>query len=80
MILIVNRELIYGRCVHLRSPLPGIGELAGEEVTELRSPNFPGIYARCTGSLPDLGLFGAPAAYASADPITGLQRKGVYDR
>ena len=42
----------------------------------LSSPNFPGIYARCTGSLPELGLFWSPAAYASADPITGLQKKG----
>ena len=38
MKLIVNIELIYGRCAHLRSPLPGIGESAGEEVAQSFDP------------------------------------------
>ena len=44
--------------------------------TELQSLNFPGIYTRCTGSLPELGLFGSPAAYAAADPIDGPAEQG----
>ena len=44
--------------------------------TELRSLNFPGIYAHCTGSLPELGLFGSPVAYAAADPIDGPAEQG----
>ena len=52
----------------------GIGR--GSSSTELRSLNFPGIYARCTGSLPELGLFGSPVAYAAADPIDGPAEQG----
>ena len=38
MILIVNIELIYGRCAHLRSPFPGIGESAGEVAAQSFDP------------------------------------------
>jgi hypothetical protein len=39
MILIVNIELIYGRCAHLRSPFPGIGEsAAGGEAAQCFDP------------------------------------------
>ena len=44
--------------------------------TELQSLNSPGIYARCTGPLPELGLFGPSVAYAPADLIDRPAEQG----
>ena len=52
-------ELIYGRCAHLRSPFPGIGESAGEEVAQSFDPLTSRGFTRVArGRYPSWGCSG----------------------
>ena len=78
MILIVNIELIYGRCAHLRSLFPGIGESAGEEAAQSFDPlTSRGFVCVARGRYP-AGAIQPPVAYAAADPTDGpAEQQGV---
>ena len=76
MKLLVNIELIHGRCAHLRSPLPGIGESAGEEGAQGFDPFTTRGFVRVARGRYPAGAVWPPVAYAAADPIDGPAEQG----